>query len=196
MSSRQLFWSAAILIASAGPAAAQAPSPLDLVPGIREAGFPDLALEYLKEVEPRLSAAEKAMLPLERAKCLLESAEDEPDEGTRTSMVGEAKVAFDNFLATSANHPRASEASLALAYELQSRGALKVVAALSTDPATTPWVDARGLVVQLPADPKKRLAVFNLYAKQVRLYGFTPRADTGQKFLFIPAYRASGGGPD
>ena len=89
-----------------------------------------------------------------------------------------------------------NEASLALAYELQSRGVLKVVAALSTDPATTPWVDARGLVVQLPADPKNRMAVFNLYAKQVRLYGFTPRADTGQKFLFIPAYRASGGAPD
>ncbi|MCE9567877.1 MAG: hypothetical protein K8U57_38245 [Planctomycetes bacterium] len=115
MSSRQLFWSAAILFATAGPAAAQAPSPLELVGGIREAGFPELALEYLKEIEPRLNATEKSMLPLERAKCLLESAEDEPDEGTRTSMINEAKVAFDNFLATSANHPRASEASLALA---------------------------------------------------------------------------------
>ncbi len=115
MSSRSWFWSAALVFATAGPAAAQAPSPLDLAPGIREAGFPDLALEYLKEIEPKLSAAEKAMLPLERAKCLLEAAEEEPDEGTRTSMVNEAKVAFDNFLATSANHPRAAEASLALA---------------------------------------------------------------------------------
>jgi len=115
MSSRSLFWSAVILFATAGPAAAQLPSPLELAPGIREAGFPDLALEYLREIEPKLSPAEKAMLPLERAQCLLEAAEDEPDEGTRTSMVNEAKVAFDSFLATNANHPRAAEASMSLA---------------------------------------------------------------------------------
>jgi len=144
MSSRQLFWSAAILVASAGPAAAQAPSPLDLVPGIREAGFPDLALEYLKEIEPRLSATEKAMLPLERAKCLLESAEDEPDEGTRTSMVGEAKVAFDNFLATSANHPRASEASLALAKltSVEAKAQLNRARRMDVPPQDDPGRDA------------------------------------------------------
>ncbi|MBA4190415.1 MAG: hypothetical protein C0467_20700 [Planctomycetaceae bacterium] len=115
MSSRPWLSSTLILFAFAGPVSAQAPSPLELAPGIREAGFPDLALEYLKEIEPKLSPAEKLMLPLERAQCLLGAAEDEPDEGTRTSMVNEAKVAFDSFLSTNANHPRAAEAALARA---------------------------------------------------------------------------------
>lgn len=113
--SRQWFWSAAAVLALAGPAAAQAPSPLELAAGIREAGLPDLALEYLKEIEPKLSPAEKAAVPLERAKCLLDAADEEPDEGTRTSMVNEAKEGFNTFLATNATHPRASEAALALA---------------------------------------------------------------------------------
>jgi hypothetical protein len=115
MSSRSLFWSAFVLLASAAQAPAQAPSPLDLAQGLREAGMPDLALEYLREVEGKLSAADKAVVPLERAKCLLEAAEEEPDEGTRTSMVNEAKDGFNAFLNANSKHPRASEASLALA---------------------------------------------------------------------------------
>ncbi|VTT99965.1 unnamed protein product [Gemmataceae bacterium] len=115
MSSRPWTAAALILLGTAAPAAAQPPSPLDLVGGIREAGLADLALEYLREVEPRLNTADKQVLPLERAKCLLEASEEEPDEGTRTSMVNEAKVAFDNFLSTAASHPRAAEASMALA---------------------------------------------------------------------------------
>ncbi len=115
MSSRSWFWAVAFVLAASGPAAAQAPSPLELVRGLRESGMPDLALDYLKEIEGKLTDTDKAAVPLERAKCLLESAEVEPDEGTRTSMVGEAKEGFNTFLASSANHPRASEASLALA---------------------------------------------------------------------------------
>jgi hypothetical protein len=119
MSSRSWF-SAALVLAAAAPAPAQptpagAPSPLLLVQGIREGGMPDLAREYLKEVEPRLTPQDRALVPLERAKCLLSTAEDEPDEGTRTSMVGEAKEGFNAFLIANSKHPRASEASLALA---------------------------------------------------------------------------------
>jgi hypothetical protein len=77
--------------------------------------MPDLAMEYLNEIKGKLTDNDKAAVPLERAKCLLEMAEDEPDEGTRTSMVGEAKEGFNTFLLASPNHPRAPEASLALA---------------------------------------------------------------------------------
>jgi len=115
MSFRQWLWSAAALLASVAPASAQAPSPLELVQGIREAGMPDLALEYLKEIEASLSPADKATVPLERAKCLLDAADDEPDEGTRASMVGEAKEGFTTFQVSNPKHPRVSEASLALA---------------------------------------------------------------------------------
>jgi tetratricopeptide (TPR) repeat protein len=76
----------------------------------------DLGLEYLKEIENQpLSENDKKAIPLERAKCLLEAAEDEADEGTRTGLVAEAKEGFNDFLNKSGNHPRASEASLALA---------------------------------------------------------------------------------
>src|SRR5580704_15849316 len=78
MSSRLWFWSAVVFLATAGPVGAQAPSPLDLVRGIREAGMPDLALEYLKEIENSpMSEEDKKAIFLERAKCLLDSAEDE-----------------------------------------------------------------------------------------------------------------------
>ncbi len=116
MTARMWFWASVVLAGTAAPVAAQAPSPLELARGIREAGMPDLALEYLKEIEGKpLSPPDKQALILERAKCLLEAAEDEPDEGTRTSMIGEAKQGFNSFLATAANHPRAAEGSLALA---------------------------------------------------------------------------------
>src|SRR5262249_14926118 len=94
----------------------QPPSPLELVRGIREAGMPDLALEYLRDIENKpLSDNDKQAILLERARCLLDTADAEPDEGTRASMIGEAKEAFNEFLVKHANHPRASEASLALA---------------------------------------------------------------------------------
>ena len=116
MSSRLCIFSSVLLIASAGPVAAQAPSPLNLVRAIREARMPDLALEYLKDIENSpMPENDKKAIALERAKCLLDSAEDEPDEGTRTSMVAEAKERFSEFLIKNPSHPRASEASIALA---------------------------------------------------------------------------------
>jgi hypothetical protein len=116
MSSRLWFLSAALLVAFAGPVAAQGPSPLDLVRGLRESGMSDLALEYLREAENKpLSDNDKKAIALERAKCMLEAAEDEPDEGTRMGMVAEAKEQFNDFLVKNPTHPRAFEASIALA---------------------------------------------------------------------------------
>ncbi len=98
------------------PAGAQPPSPLELVRGLRESGQVDLALEYLKDLEKQpLAPDDKAAITLERAKCLLEASEDEPDEGTRQGMVLEAKEGLSAFLLNSPNHPRAVEALLATA---------------------------------------------------------------------------------
>jgi hypothetical protein len=91
-------------------------SPLELVRGLREDGMADLALQYLEEIKGRPLPPEVSnLLPLERAKCLLDAASDESDEGTRTSLVGEAKDGFNAFLKNNADHPRAAEAYLALA---------------------------------------------------------------------------------
>ena len=105
-------WSAAVVVLSAAPVAAQPPSPVELVRGLRENGQVDLALEYLKELEGKaLQPDDKAALGLERAKCLLEAAEEEPDEGTRIGMVTVAKESLDAFLRVS-NHPRRVEGLL------------------------------------------------------------------------------------
>ncbi|HEX4610900.1 MAG TPA: hypothetical protein VH092_22105, partial [Urbifossiella sp.] len=93
------------------------PSPLELVRGLRQEELSDLAVELIGELDqkPNLPAAVKAELPLERARCLLEAADDEPDEATRLSLVGEAKDGFATFLKNSPAHPRVAEAYLALA---------------------------------------------------------------------------------
>jgi hypothetical protein len=76
----------------------------------------DLAVEYLKDLEKQpMPPDEKAALGLERAKCLLEASEEEPDEGTRLGMVAEAKEALAAFLIGNANHPRRVEGLLARA---------------------------------------------------------------------------------
>jgi tetratricopeptide (TPR) repeat protein len=116
MSFRLWVLSVVLALVVAAPVAAQAPSPLDLVRGMREAGMSDLAMEYLKEIENKpISENDKKAISLERARCLLDLAEVEPDESTRTSMIGEAKEGFSDFLLKNPSHPRASEASIALA---------------------------------------------------------------------------------
>lgn len=105
--------------AAAQPPADAGPDPIDLVRGLRESGMSDLALEYLTDLDkkPGVSEAVKLQLPLEKAKCQLEAAVDEPDEGTRISLVGEAKEGFLTFVrnAKNASHPRMPEAFLSLA---------------------------------------------------------------------------------
>ena len=121
MSSRKWLWSALLLFVFAGPALAQTappqlPSPLELVRGLRAAGMPDLALEYLRQSENKpMPEDDRKSIPLKHARCLLEVAEAEADEGTRTNMVGEAKEAFNDFIVNNPNHPRLAEASLSLA---------------------------------------------------------------------------------
>lgn len=113
---RPWLWSALLVAASAAPAAAQPPSPLELARGLRENGQAELALEYLKELEGKpLSADDKAALLLERAKCLLEASEGEPDEATRVGMVAGAREGLNTFLIKHPKHPRAVEAQLTAA---------------------------------------------------------------------------------
>jgi hypothetical protein len=109
-------WSLPLVALSGTLVLAQPPSPLELVRGLREHGQVELAMEYLKDIEKKpLSTEDKAAIPLERAKCLLDASEAEPDEGTRLGMIAEAKEGLNGFLINHANHPRAVEALLAVA---------------------------------------------------------------------------------
>src|SRR2546423_11150191 len=106
---------------------ADAPTPLDLVRGLREAGMPDLALEYLREIEKDNPSGDvKTLLPLERAKVRLELAQQEEDEGGRESALAAARAEFQAFLAANPKHPRAAEATLALARVLALEAAGKL----------------------------------------------------------------------
>jgi hypothetical protein len=104
------------MLVAVGLAWAEPESPLDLVRGLRAAGMPELALEYLRECEGKpLSDDDRAVLPLERARCLLDAADDQSDDATRANMVSEAKETFSEFLLKHPNHPRVAEASVSLA---------------------------------------------------------------------------------
>ena len=107
----------------------------------------DLAVEYLRELEGKpLSPADRASLPLERARCLLDAAEDEAEEGTRSSLIGEAKEAFSDFIAKNPGHPRAAEASLAIArlISIEARAQLNRARRMEIPPVPTNDDPARG----------------------------------------------------
>ncbi|WP_246522824.1 hypothetical protein [Gemmata palustris] len=109
-------WAVVIAGLSVAQGAAQPPSPLDLVRGLRENGQVDLAMEYLKQFEGKpLAGADKGAFLLERAKCLLEVSEYEPDEGTRLGMIAEAKEGLNTFVQDYPDHPRAVEGLLSVA---------------------------------------------------------------------------------
>ena len=111
------------LSASILPAQSLPPtSPSELIRGLREQGLSDLALEYIAENSNGWSADLKKEVALERAKCRLELASTEVDDGNRELQISTAKQEFQEFLAASPNHPRASEAAVSLARLLTLEG--------------------------------------------------------------------------
>jgi hypothetical protein len=94
----------------------RATRPLDLLRGLREKGLPDLAIEYISELEKKNVPADvKAVLPLEKARARLEALPMEPEEGKRTAMLSMARAEFEKFVKDQGKHPRVSEAALSLA---------------------------------------------------------------------------------
>ena len=112
---RRLGWAVLLLGMLVGLSRAEPPSPFELARGLRQSGRADLALEYLQEVEKRLSPQDQKALPLEQALCLLAEAQEQAEEGKRDSLLGEARLRLDQFLQSQSKHPRRVEANLALA---------------------------------------------------------------------------------
>ena len=90
-----------------------------------------------------------------------------------------------------------TETALALALKFQELGASRLTVhgggSLKTEREDSSILVESGMVIQLPADPRQRLAIFRLYAKQNRSLGYAANGDQGQKYLFIrlPALKAS-----
>ncbi len=104
-------------------------SPLELARGLRDAGLPHLALNYLKERGPSFSANDQALLQLEEAMCRLRLAENETDESEKESLVLAATQQLNSFLRTQAKHPRVAEARVSLAQLKTQAGKLAVARA-------------------------------------------------------------------
>jgi TolA-binding protein len=125
-----------VVVLLAIPVVAQPPNPLDLVRGLREHDLADLALEYLQEIEKSNPTGDvKTLLPLERAKTRLALARQEEDEGARDAALTRAKAEFEAFLKDNAKHPRAAEATLALARVVALEATTRLNRAGRLDPA-------------------------------------------------------------
>lgn len=128
----------AVVFAASSAARADAPNPFDLVQGLRENGMSDLAIEYLDELSKKNPSADmKVVIPLETAKTRLLLAQQESDESVRDAAISLAKRDFGLFLLDHAKHPRAAEASLALArvLSLQAKTSLNRAARMETNGA-------------------------------------------------------------
>lgn len=169
---RPWFWSVVLLVLSAVPASAQPPSPLELVRGLREHGQVDLAMEYLKDLEKQpLSPDDKAALLLERAKCLLDLSESEPDEATRVGMVSEAREGLKTFLIKHPKHPRIVEALLtdAKLTAIDAREQLNRARRMEIPPPSEKPDEAAARDAALQkqkAEAQKALPLFQVAAKQ------------------------------
>ncbi len=110
-------------------------SPSELIRGLREQGLSDLALEYISENSKNWSAELNKEVALERAKCLLELANSEVDDGNREVQISTAKQEFQGFLGANPNHPRAPEAAVSLArlLTLQGKGELQKAKRITDD---------------------------------------------------------------
>lgn len=114
--------SMAVGLAMCSPVFAEAPSPFELARGLRDADMPDLAMEYLNSIAPKLSMADQKILPMEYARTRLALATSEPEEGKRVELVSQAKIEFEAFLKANPNHPLVPTANVELARVILMQG--------------------------------------------------------------------------
>lgn len=120
--------------------------------------------------------------------CSGEGLERYDDAFCRAALKNPARAEAMEWLRISSNEAKhlgtmSVDQSLAFVHRLDSAGARRLtVVGLEPRSASSDLA----LVVELPSDPNSRLAVFQLYAKQVRSLGFPPMADFGQSYLYLP----------
>jgi len=142
---------------------------LQFVRELRNRGYNDLAREYLDQLAPKVPAALKTELPLERALTEMEAAGDEPDSTKRIARYAQAREQFQEFLRANPRHPRAAEARFGIARATTLQGKAQLSRALLEDDPTirsTEGAKARATLVtafhqlkQLPQTPQSELAM-------------------------------------
>jgi len=126
---RQAFLAFGFSLAFGISANAELPSQLELVRALSSAGMVDLALQRLEELKanPNLLTADEAKeIPFELAGIRLEEASRESDDARRSSLIIQARAAFEEFIKANPTHPRAAKANVEIArlFALQAKGQL------------------------------------------------------------------------
>jgi hypothetical protein len=103
---------------------------LDLIQGLREREYFDLALEYLQKLEKLKVPSEVAtMLPLETARCRIGLALQERHGVERDKKILTAQAELEKFIQGNPGHPSLVEARVELAHLLFQRGRFLVLQA-------------------------------------------------------------------
>lgn len=108
----------ALSLAATHGFAQQPDSPLDLIRALRANGQIDLAIQKLEELRAKptgLSPEEIKILPLELARTRLEAASRETEDSRRTSLMIQARAAFEEFTRNNPDHPMAAQANVEIA---------------------------------------------------------------------------------
>ncbi len=126
-----LSFQASAFFASTGSAAEPAAAFLH---AMRQRGYYDTALEYLKRAETStLTPVEfREVIPLERGLTIVQFAGREADFDVRGEMLNQAQSAIELFVKTRGNHPRADTAKNQLGNVVAGRAKMKVEQALKT----------------------------------------------------------------
>jgi tetratricopeptide (TPR) repeat protein len=107
-------------------AAAQAPADephLDMIRGLRAAGEPELALQYMEEQLPKnLPPQIQQVIGLELARTRVEVARAESEEGKRLALFAAARGEFEKFLAANPKHELAPQARFEIARLIAAQG--------------------------------------------------------------------------
>jgi hypothetical protein len=116
-------WLAAIaFLAAAAPASAEEPH-LEMIRGLRAAGEPELAIQYIEEQLPKNLPPQLAqVIALELARTRVEVARAEGEEGKRLALFAAARAEFEKFLAANPKHELAPQARFEIARLVAAQG--------------------------------------------------------------------------
>jgi len=116
-------WLGVAMLLAASPALRADEPHLEMIRGLRAAGEPQLALEYIQErvgqnVPPDLAQ----IIGLELARTRVEIARQENEEGKRLALFAAARAEFDRFVQANPNHPLAPQARFEIARLIAAQG--------------------------------------------------------------------------
>jgi hypothetical protein len=117
------FWLAATAFLAAVASAFGDEPHLEMIRGLRAAGEPELAIQYIEERVPKdLPPQLRQVIDLELARTRVEVARAESEEGKRIALFAAARAEFEKFLAANPKHELAPQARFEIARLVAAQG--------------------------------------------------------------------------